>query len=171
WQMNTATAEAVGTVASTAADLAPWAAGAAGAAALVGLHHRGRRVAEESGAAWAPPAPASSEPGGVVNLTPSAITRALRSLGSAALRKASESDPGHGAWMVGLITRYGPGAQVEIHLPEAVTARQVADRRELLAGNRDRKRHEVQVEMSPDSERSIKMWVAYVCADDQPVPH
>lgn len=170
WQMNTATAEAVGTVASTAADLAPWAAGAAGVAALVGLHHRGRRVAEDSGAEWAQPAPASSGPGEVVNLTPSAITRALRSLGITALRKAIESDPDHGAWMVGLITRYGPGAQVEIHLPEAVTAQQVADRRELLAGNLDRKRHEVQVEMAPDSERKLTLWVADSGALDQPVP-
>ncbi|MFF0145992.1 S-DNA-T family DNA segregation ATPase FtsK/SpoIIIE [Amycolatopsis sulphurea] len=108
--------------------------------------------------------------GEVVNLTPSIVVAALRDLGIRVLRDAIKSDADFGARMLSMITRYGPGSQVEITLPPQVTASQVMNLRETLAGNLDRKAHEVQFERSPDSERQVTLWVADSGALDRKLP-
>ncbi|WP_304615283.1 FtsK/SpoIIIE domain-containing protein [Saccharopolyspora sp. 6M] len=106
----------------------------------------------------------------VVNVTPSAVVAALRNLGLPVLRKAIDDSGDGGAWMLGIITRYGPGAQVHVTLPKEVTVAKIMDRRDVLAGNLDRKAHEVQIEGSEDSEREFILWVANSGALDKPVP-
>ncbi|MFJ8912339.1 DUF308 domain-containing protein [Amycolatopsis sp. NPDC102389] len=129
------------------------------------LWNLGRTRTEAPG--WfAPPAPKTE----MVNLTPSIMVAALRDLGIKALRDAIKADPDYGARMLGPITRYGPGAQVEITLPPQVTGTQVMNLRETLAGNLDRKAHELHFERSADSERQITLWVANSGALDRKLP-
>lgn len=139
---------------------------AVAAGLLVSGYHKRRR----SGAApeWAQ-SPVV-KPGEVVNLTPSIVVKALRDLGIAPLRTAIKDDPDAGAWMLGPITRYGPGAQVQVKLPPQVNTEKIRANRNTLAGNLDRKSHEVLIECSEDSEREFELWVADSGALDQSVP-
>lgn len=112
-------------------------------------------------------APAQRE---VVNLTPSIVVKGLRDLGIGPLKAALKDDPDAGAWMLGPITRYGPGAQVQVKLPPQVNTEKIRANRNTLAGNLDRKSHEVLIECSEDSEREFTLWVADSGALDQSVP-
>ncbi|MET8847992.1 ATP-binding protein [Amycolatopsis sp. NPDC004625] len=135
------------------------------AGALTYLWNLGRTRTETPGM-FAPPAAKTQ----VVNLTPSIVVAALRDLGIRVLREAIRSDADFGARMLSMITRYGPGAQVEVTLPPQVTASQVMNLRETLAGNLDRKAHEVHFERSADSERQFTLWVADPGALDRKLP-
>ncbi|WP_051343326.1 FtsK/SpoIIIE domain-containing protein [Pseudonocardia spinosispora] len=119
--------------------------------------------------AWMAPTEVRA-PGEVVNLTPAIMIAALRDLGIKPLRDAIKADPDAGAWMLGLITRYGPGAQVLVKFPPQVTAGHILDKRPILAGNLDRKAHEVHIEISSDSEREALIWVGDSGALDGELP-
>ncbi|WP_236793238.1 ATP-binding protein [Amycolatopsis sp. GM8] len=133
--------------------------------AVTYLHGVGRKAGKAP--SWTVPLAPRGE---VVNLTPSIVVAALRDLGIKPLRDAIKDDADSGARMLGMITPYGPGAQVEITLPPQVTVSQLMRVRERLAGNLDRKEHEVHIECSPDSERVFTLWVAHSGALDQAVP-
>ncbi|MEV0698610.1 FtsK/SpoIIIE domain-containing protein [Saccharopolyspora sp. NPDC050389] len=150
-----------------AASWLPW----AGVALLLGVLVKGynrRRRDQAVPAALAPPVPRSE----LVNITPHAVVMALRNLGIAELRKwIDNADESQRAAMLGPVTRYGPGVQVEVTLPHgAVTWADVNDRRDKLAGNLDRGQHEVHIERDASSEREFTLWVAHSGALDQPVP-
>ncbi|MEU0465001.1 ATP-binding protein [Amycolatopsis sp. NPDC006131] len=142
-------------------------AGLVTAGGLLYLWNQGRMHSTWNLPAWADPAEPRGE---VVNITPTIVAAALRDLGITPLRKAIEADPDHGARMIGMIHRRGPGAQVEITLPPQMTTQKILAVRETLAGNLDRKAHEVHIEGSPDSERVFTLWVADSGALDQNVP-
>lgn len=131
------------------------------------LHRVGKKA--EKAPEWAMPVDRAQR-GEVANITPAIVVAALRDLGIRPLREAVKNDPDSGARMLGMITRYGPGAQVEVTLPPQVTVSQVMKVREVLAGNLDRKAHEVHIECAPDSERAFTLWVADSGALDQHVP-
>ncbi|MGI8308051.1 FtsK/SpoIIIE domain-containing protein [Saccharopolyspora hattusasensis] len=150
-----------------AASWAPW----AGVALLVGMLVKGynrRRRDTAVPAALAPPVPKSE----LVNITPHAVVMALRNLGIADLRKWIDgADESQRAALLGPVTRYGPGVQMEVTLPHgSVTWANVNDRRDKLAGNLDRGQHEVHIEREESSEREFTLWVAHSGALDQPVP-
>jgi S-DNA-T family DNA segregation ATPase FtsK/SpoIIIE len=136
-------------------------------AGVLYLWHTGRKYTSPPD--WVAPV-AVSKPGEVVNLTPSIVVAALRDLGIKPLRDAIKSDPDFGARMLGLITRYGPGSQVKISLPPQVTTNNILKVRETLAGNLDRKLHEIHIEGSQDSEREFTLWVAVSGALDRKLP-
>jgi S-DNA-T family DNA segregation ATPase FtsK/SpoIIIE len=138
------------------------------AAVLFYLWQVGRSQAEPP--EWLAPPEVVKRRAEVVNLTPSIVTVAMRDLGIRVLREAIKADPDGGARMLGAITRYGPGSQVEITLPPQVTCSQIIKLRETLAGNLDRKAHEVHIEVSADSEREFVLWVADSGALDQKLP-
>jgi S-DNA-T family DNA segregation ATPase FtsK/SpoIIIE len=135
------------------------------AAGVAYLWHVGRT--RTTAPTWFAPA---AKPGEVVNLTPSIVVAALRDLGIKVLRDAIKADPDMGARMLGPITRYGDGAQVAITLPPQVTGNHIIKARETLAGNLDRKVHEVHIERSEDSEREFTLWVADSGALDRKLP-
>jgi len=118
---------------------------------------------------WSKPT-APTTKGEVVNITAPIVVAALRDLGIRKLRDAIKGDPESGERMLGLIGKYGPGWQVDVTLPPEVTVSQIMKVRETLAGNLDRKVHEVHIECSPDSERVFTLWVADSGALDQRVP-
>lgn len=103
-------------------------------------------------------------------ITPSVLVTALRDVGISPLRKAIQDDPDAGAWMLGPITKVGPGVEVHVTLPRQVNADDVMKHRATLAGNIDRKAHEVLLSKTEDSEREFTLWVADSGALDQPVP-
>ncbi|GAA2778251.1 FtsK/SpoIIIE domain-containing protein [Saccharopolyspora taberi] len=139
---------------------------ASAAGVLVSGYNKRRRG--QAAPAWAQDAVVRKDE--VVNITPSAVVAALRNLGISALRKAIDDAEDGAAWMLGLITRYGPGAQVQVTLPPQVTTTDVQKRRDTLAGNLDRAEHEIQIERDPGSEREFLLWVADSGALDRPVP-
>ncbi|MCI2423963.1 ATP-binding protein [Saccharopolyspora sp. K220] len=150
-----------------AASWAPW----AGLAVVAGVLVKGyntRRRNQSVPAVFAPPVPRSE----LVNITPHAVVMALRNLGIAELRKwIDEADESQRAGLLGPVTRYGPGVQVEVTLPHgSVTWADVSARRDKLAGNLDRGQHEVHIERDASSEREFTLWVAHSGALDQPVP-
>ncbi|EHR48921.1 DNA segregation ATPase, FtsK/SpoIIIE family [Saccharomonospora marina XMU15] len=164
----TGVADVVTGVWSLATALAPWVLAAAGITAVRALHKRGKD--SDRLPAWAQHATQERTVGEVVEITPSAVVAALRDLGIAALRNAIKDDPDAGAWMLSMITQYGPGSQVDVRLPSQVTAADIMARRDRLAGNLDRAAHEVHIERSPDSEREFTLWVAQSGALDRPLP-
>jgi S-DNA-T family DNA segregation ATPase FtsK/SpoIIIE len=137
------------------------------AGVLVKGYNRRRRAGNAPGWIQQPTNGTRSE---VVNITPHIVVAALRNLGISALRKAIDDAEDSGAWMLGLVTRYGPGAQVHVKLPPQVNTDDVRKRRDTLAGNLDRAAHEVQIEPDPASEREFTLWVADSGALDRPVP-
>lgn len=150
-----------------AASWAPW----AGLAALLGVLVKGynaRRRNQVVPASLAPSVPRSE----LVNITPHAVVMALRNLGIADLRRwIDDADEAARASLLGMVTRYGPGVQVQVTLPYgSVTSADVDARRDKLAGNLDRGVHEVHIERDASSEREFTLWVAHSGALDQPVP-
>src|SRR5690606_173107 len=151
----------------TIAQWSPVAAGAVLAGALIKAYNNRRRAGQVPASLAAPVS--KSE---LVNITPHAVVMALRNLGLADLRKWIDgADEAQRAGMLSSITRYGPGAQVQVTLPYgSVTATDVMARRNKLAGNLDRGQHEVYIERDESSEREFTLWVADSGALDRPVP-
>lgn len=134
------------------------------------LWNEGRK--EEGIPDWVQPTDTADHEGAreVVNVTPSIVVAALRDAKIAPLRKAIKADPDNGAWMLGPITRRGHGVEVTVTLPSECTVGDVMGARKVLAGNLDRKAHEILIEASTDSEAKFTLWIANSGALDYPVP-
>lgn len=174
WNWNTSVVEGTWDAAVT---VSPWALGIAGAASLVGLHHRGRRVAQNtSNGGW------SEAGGGDVDdqprtlVTADGIVRALQHLAIPALTKAFKD-----GWQPSFAlvpTREGEGQfkgyRCMFDLPMGVTPLMISDKRDVLARNLHR--NPIEVWPTDDGQKKggrpgfVDLYVADAGVMDKPTP-
>ena len=101
-------------------------------------------------------------------ITPSIVVTAFRDLGIADLRSAIKRMPDGGAGMLGPIRIAGCGVEVDVLLPSGVPTYEIQARRQKLAENMNRHRHELFISIPPRP-RTVRLWIADAGALDQPI--
>ncbi|HEY3261701.1 MAG TPA: ATP-binding protein [Pseudonocardiaceae bacterium] len=101
-------------------------------------------------------------------ITPAKVILALRDVGIPALRKAIEAMPDGGAGMLSSIVIAGRGREVDAALPSGVSTAEVQARRQKLAENLHRHRHELHISIPPAA-RTVRLWIAEPGALNEPV--
>lgn len=101
-------------------------------------------------------------------ITPSILVTALRDLGLSELRKAIKAMPDAGAAMLGPIRGAGCGIEVDVHLPSGVSTVEIQAKRQKLAENVGRHKHELFITIPP-APRTVRLWIADSGALDQPI--
>ena len=101
-------------------------------------------------------------------VTPSVLVTGLRDLGHPVLRKAVRSMDDGAAQMLSLITSAGCGIQVDVYLPTGVSTSEILSRREKLAENVGRHKHELFITV-PARPRTVRLWIADSGALDEPI--
>jgi S-DNA-T family DNA segregation ATPase FtsK/SpoIIIE len=132
---------------------------------LAWLHHLGRTRADLP--LWLMPAARREEHEGNP-VTPSVLVTGLRDVGLPVLRKAVQSMDDGAAQMLGLITAAGCGIGVDVYLPTGVSTSEIIARREKLAENVGRHKHELFITV-PSRPRTVRLWIADSGALDEPI--
>ena len=132
---------------------------------LLAFRHAGRTRAELP--VWAMSPAQRLEVGGGP-ITPSIVVTALRDLGISALRAKIKEMGDAGAGMLGPISLAGCGVEVDATLPSGVSTAEVQARRQKLAENLGRHRHEVFISI-PQAARTVGLWIADCGALDEPI--
>lgn len=133
--------------------------------ALVGAWHLGRAKAELP--VWLMTAAQREQHEGEP-ITPSILVTALRDLGLAELRKAIKGMNDAGAGLLGPITAAGCGIEVDVFLPSGTSTAEIQARRQKLAENLGRHKHELFVTIPPRP-RTVRLWCADSGALDEPI--
>jgi S-DNA-T family DNA segregation ATPase FtsK/SpoIIIE len=103
-----------------------------------------------------------------VPITPSIVVTALRDLGLTELRKAIKVMADGAAGMLSPIRIAGCGIELDVSLPSGVTTAEIQARRQKLAENLGRHRHELHISIPP-APRTVRLWVADSGALDLPL--
>jgi S-DNA-T family DNA segregation ATPase FtsK/SpoIIIE len=101
-------------------------------------------------------------------ITPSSLVTALRDLGHAELRKIIKGMGDAGAALLGPIVSAGCGIEVDIYLPGGVSTAEIQARRQKLAENLGRHRHELFITI-PERAHTVRLWIADSGALDEPI--
>lgn len=101
-------------------------------------------------------------------ITPSIVVTALRDLGIGELRKAIRAMPDAGAAMLSPIRAAGCGVELDVMLPSGTSTAEIQARRQKLAENLGRHRHEVFITIPP-APRTVRLWIADSGALDEPI--
>jgi len=101
-------------------------------------------------------------------ITPSVLVTALRDLGHAELRKAIKGMADAGAALLGPITSAGCGIEVDVYLPGGVSTAAVQAKRQQLAENLGRHKHELFITI-PERAHTVRLWIADSGALDEPI--
>ena len=133
-------------------------------AVLATLWNAGRQ--HGTGPAWLMPAGQVDTSGAPV--TPSILVTALRDLGIAELRRKIKDMADVGAAMLSPIRAAGCGIEVDVMLPSGVSTSEVRAKREKLAENCGRHRHELFITI-PETPRTVRLWIADSGSLDEPI--
>jgi S-DNA-T family DNA segregation ATPase FtsK/SpoIIIE len=133
--------------------------------ALAVLYATGRRRAELP--TWVQ-SPAQRAAGIDEVITPSSLVTALRDLGHGALRSKIKEMADAGAAMLGPIESAGCGVQVDVFLPQGVSTAEIQAKRQKLAENLGRHKHELFITIPPRA-RTVRLWIADSGALDEPI--
>lgn len=101
-------------------------------------------------------------------ITPSIVVTALRDLGLGELRKQIKAMPDAGAAMLSPIRAAGCGVELDVMLPSGTSTAEIQARRQKLAENLGRHRHEVFITIPP-APRTVRLWIADSGALDEPI--
>jgi S-DNA-T family DNA segregation ATPase FtsK/SpoIIIE len=101
-------------------------------------------------------------------ITPSMLVTALRDLGHSELRKAIKDMGDAGAALLGPIVSAGCGIEVDVFLPSGVSTAEIQAKRQKLAENVGRHKHELFITI-PERPRTVRLWIADSGALDQPI--
>ena len=116
--------------------------------------------------------PARLAPAGMVAdlvvITPSILVTALRDLGLSKLTRAIKEMPDGGAALLGAITSAGCGIEVDVHLPSGTSTDEVQVKRQKLAENVGRHKHELFITIPPRP-HTVRLWIADSGALDEPI--
>jgi DNA segregation ATPase FtsK/SpoIIIE, S-DNA-T family len=134
-------------------------------AALASLYLTGRRRAELP--AWVQSPQQRAKTLDEV-ITPSILVTALRDLGIGELRKQIRAMDDAGAAMLGPITSAGCGIEVDVYLPSGVSTAEIQAKRQKLAENIGRHKHELFITIPPRA-RAVRLWIADSGALDEPI--
>jgi len=133
--------------------------------ALAGLYATGRRRAELP--TWVQ-SPEQRAKGLDEVITPSILVTALRDLGHGELRRKIKGMDDAGAEMIGPVTTAGCGIEVDVFLPQGVSTADIQARRQKLAENVGRHKHELFITIPPRA-RAVRLWIADSGALDEPI--
>lgn len=101
-------------------------------------------------------------------ITPSILVTALRDLGLPELRKAIKGMDDAGAALLGPITAAGCGIEVDVFLPSGTSTAEIQAKRQKLAENVGRHKHELFITIPPRP-RTVRLWIADSGALDEPI--
>ena len=132
---------------------------------LIAAWHLGRKKAELP--VWLM-TPAQREQHEGEPITPSILVTALRDLGIPELRKAIKAMDDAGAALLGPITSAGCGIEVDVFLPSGVSTAEIQAKRQKLAENCGRHRHELFITI-PQRPHTVRLWIADSGALDEPI--
>ena len=133
--------------------------------ALASLYATGRRRAELP--TWVQ-SPEQRAQGIDEVITPSILVTALRDLGHGELRKKIKGMADAGAELLGPITSAGCGIEVDVFLPQGVSTAEIQAKRQKLAENLGRHKHELFITI-PQRPRTVRLWIADSGALDEPI--
>lgn len=101
-------------------------------------------------------------------ITPSVVVTALRDLGYPMLRKWIKDAADGAAGMLSPIRIAGCGIELDVSLPSGVSTAEIQAKRQKLAENMGRHKHELHISIPP-APRTVRLWVADSGALDLPI--
>ncbi|HTJ39488.1 MAG TPA: FtsK/SpoIIIE domain-containing protein [Dactylosporangium sp.] len=101
-------------------------------------------------------------------ITPSSLVTALRELGLPKLTASIKTMEDAGAALLGPVQSAGCGIEVDVFLPQGTSTIEVQAKRQKLAENLGRHKHELFITI-PERPRTVRLWVADSGALDEPI--